>query len=136
MHAAVKRIATHSGISWRPEESLSFQEALSIYTQWAAFATNSENVLGVLQKNYKADFVVIETLADFEEDIDALLTAKIDQVYVDGKERLQFILPQDLQVQFTSSSKGCSCCSSSSISNKQETFSMILNSRIKSSSKL
>jgi predicted amidohydrolase YtcJ len=47
---------------YRPEESLTFSEALWIYTVGAAVASQSETYLGKLEDGYLADFVVIDPI--------------------------------------------------------------------------
>lgn len=112
MHAAIKRIASNTGTTWRPEECLTFQEALCIYTQEGAYATNSEQFLGTLQKGFKADFVVIDS-PDLDKNIDALLAAHVSEVWVEGKERLCLLNNKQLEVQFTQGeNRECKHCSS------------------------
>ena len=45
---------------FRPEECLSLNEALWIYTAGAAYAAKAEHILGAIRVGYAADFVVID----------------------------------------------------------------------------
>lgn len=67
---------------FRPEEALTFSEALWIYTVGAARAAGSETFLGSLEVGYAADFVVLD--AGILEDSRLLMTAQPDMVVVGG----------------------------------------------------
>lgn len=72
-----------------PEEALTFNEALSIYTRSGAFAAMEETRLGQLAPGYRADFVVLR--ADVTEDHKALLRQDlVDSVWIDGVASYQF----------------------------------------------
>jgi Amidohydrolase family len=67
---------------FRPEEALSFAEALWIYTVGAAYAAGCETFLGSLEVGYAADFVIVDAAV---LDNNALLaTMKPDTVVVGG----------------------------------------------------
>lgn len=91
-----------NGQTWRPEECLTFEEALQIYTQHAAYACYSENELGKIGEDelssaelynlllrllsevgYGADFVVVDR--DVAANPELLLEAKMVQVWVAGR---------------------------------------------------
>ncbi|MFX0210273.1 MAG: amidohydrolase [Candidatus Hodarchaeota archaeon] len=74
------------GKSWRPEECLTFEEALKIYTEGGAYAIKEEHSLGRLETGYKADFVVVDK--DVSNNPELLRETRIEQVWVDGKRRL------------------------------------------------
>ena len=44
---------------WRPREKLSRDEALSLFTEWAAWAAHQEDVIGKLKPGYAADFILL-----------------------------------------------------------------------------
>lgn len=67
---------------FRPEEVLSFSEALWIYTVGAAYAAGCETFLGSLQVGYAADFVILD--AAVLEDTQLLMTTKPKLVVVGG----------------------------------------------------
>ncbi len=69
--------------AWRPEECLTFDEALGIYTEGGAYAAQEENSLGRLEKGYKADFIVVDK--DVSSNPELLKESKIEQVWVGGK---------------------------------------------------
>jgi hypothetical protein len=68
---------------FRPEESLSFSEALWIYTVGAAYAAGCESFLGSLEVNFAADFVVLD--ASVLQDNFLLRTTKPKMVVVGGQ---------------------------------------------------
>jgi predicted amidohydrolase YtcJ len=67
LHAAVTRTdrAGDPLGGWRPQEKLSREASLSLFTEWAAYASHEEQFLGRLMPGYAADFVVLE--ADYFE---------------------------------------------------------------------
>ena len=79
---------------FKPEERLSFNEAIHMYTKAGAFTAGDEDNLGQLNKGFKADFVMID-LPIWESDnaspeaIDRtwnlLKQVKVTQVWIDGK---------------------------------------------------
>ncbi|MFX1514280.1 MAG: amidohydrolase [Promethearchaeota archaeon] len=85
LHTAIFR-HNPKGEAWRPEECLTFEEALKIYTEGGAYAIREEDSLGKLEKSYKADFIVVDK--DVSTHPESLNEAKIEQVWVDGKRRL------------------------------------------------
>ena len=62
LHAAVTRQDRNGEPlgGWLPGEKLSREEALSLFTEWAAYAIHEENRLGKLLPGYSADFVLVE----------------------------------------------------------------------------
>jgi Amidohydrolase family len=67
---------------FRPEEALSFAEALWVYTVGAAYAAGCETFLGSLEVGYAADFVIVD--AAVLDDHALLATMKPDTVVVGG----------------------------------------------------
>lgn len=61
LHAAVTRTdrAGDPLGGWRPQEKLSREASLSLFTEWAAYATHEEQFLGRLEPGYAADFVML-----------------------------------------------------------------------------
>lgn len=68
---------------FRPEEALTFSEALWIYTVGAAYATGCESFLGSLEVNFAADFVVLD--ASVLQDNSLLGTTMPKMVVVGGQ---------------------------------------------------
>jgi len=62
LHAAVTRTDREGEPlgGWRPEEKLSPAEALSLFTEWAAYAGHEEEFLGRLAPGFAADFVLVK----------------------------------------------------------------------------
>lgn len=67
---------------YRPEECLSFAEALYMYTVGAAYASCSESVLGRVQVGFKADLTVVD--ASIITNHRRLFNAQPSLVVVDG----------------------------------------------------
>lgn len=59
IYAAVTRMNRTGTMTFRPEQSLSVEQALSAYTQGSAFAEFAETWKGKLAPGYVADFVVL-----------------------------------------------------------------------------
>jgi predicted amidohydrolase YtcJ len=76
-----RRIDPHDEI-WRPAETLTFDESLKLFTENAAFASFTEDQLGVLSNGFIADFIVLDK--DVTENFENLLTASVVDVYVAG----------------------------------------------------
>jgi predicted amidohydrolase YtcJ len=71
-----------------PEERLSFEEALRMYTKNGAFACKEEHRLGELRKEFEADFVVLQY--DVTQDPQKLLASDlVKSVWVAGKKRFE-----------------------------------------------
>ncbi len=69
---------------WRPDEAVTREEALKMFTLWPAFASFQENTLGTIEPGKRADFTV------FSKDImtipeDEIRTAKPVMTVVDGE---------------------------------------------------
>jgi len=73
LHAAVTRTDREGEPlgGWRPEEKLSRADALSLFTEWAAYAGHEEEFLGRLAPGFAADFVLVKDdfFAQFEQAI-------------------------------------------------------------------
>ena len=61
LHAAVTRTDREGNPlgGWRADEKLTREQALSLFTEWAAYALFEENRLGKLFPGYKADFILL-----------------------------------------------------------------------------
>ncbi len=61
LHAAVTRTDRDGNPlgGWRPQEKLTRGQALSLFTEWAAYASLEENRLGKLLPGFSADFVLL-----------------------------------------------------------------------------
>jgi hypothetical protein len=62
IHDAIERRSRSSadGEQYRPEECLSFSEALWMYTVGSAYAAQCESDLGRLENGFAADFVILD----------------------------------------------------------------------------
>ena len=60
-YAAVARkdLNGFSGEGWHPEQAVSREQALKMFTQWAAYAAFEENVRGTLEPGKYADMTVL-----------------------------------------------------------------------------
>lgn len=72
-----------------PDERLSFNEALALYTKGGAFAAMQEQVLGRISPGFYADFVVLRK--DVTLDPGALVMPDlVESVWVNGKKTYQY----------------------------------------------
>ncbi|GJL92096.1 amidohydrolase [Hyphococcus sp.] len=84
-YAAVARksLDGYSNEDWRPEQAVTRQEALKMFTIWPAYASFQENELGTIEPGKRADFTVltndIMTIPEGE-----ILTTKAVMTVVDG----------------------------------------------------
>jgi predicted amidohydrolase YtcJ len=61
IHAAVTRaVYAKPGISWNPQEKLTVEEAVALFTRDGAYASFEENSKGMIRPGYLADFVVLD----------------------------------------------------------------------------
>lgn len=104
-----------------PDEKLTFDEALEIYTKNGAYAAMEETRLGQLAPGFLADFVVLQK--DVTQDHEALLNADlVKSVWVNGKKTYssdQQVQVKDPAFDFSQSSlpgkngphiRICRCC--------------------------
>jgi predicted amidohydrolase YtcJ len=70
---------------WRPEERLSFNEAIDLYTKGGSYAAKWEDHLGQLKEGYLADFIVVNN--DLQSNPENILETEIQEVWVDGVKR-------------------------------------------------
>ncbi|RLN32429.1 hypothetical protein BBJ28_00002280 [Nothophytophthora sp. Chile5] len=104
-----------------PEEQLTFNEALALYTKGGAFAAMEEHQLGQLAPGFRADFVVLRQ--DVTQDHKALVAPDlVESVWVDGKKTYQYDSvsaasepkPHDLSTSSLPGKNGprraCRCC--------------------------
>ena len=69
---------------WIPSEKMSVDEAVKLFTKYAAYASYTENENGTIEIGKWADFVVLEKDI-FEIDPDDIKTTKIDMTILSGK---------------------------------------------------
>lgn len=74
------------GFPWHEEESLSFDQALHLFTHAAAYTSMNENEVGILEQGFLADFIVLDR--DVHENPRLLMEAKVSQVWVDGNRKI------------------------------------------------
>lgn len=87
MHDAIFRHSAGSDPSdaYKPEQCLSFEQALNLYTVGAAYACGEETRLSKLAVGYAADLTIVDV--DVSKDPALLATAKVEQVWVAGLPR-------------------------------------------------
>jgi predicted amidohydrolase YtcJ len=90
------------------EERLSFAEALWTYTIGAAITSNTETVMGKLEKGFVADFIVVDPAVCREDGHSLLKVVKPSMVVVGGK-----VVYSTTQTSSSSSSSSFSSSSSS-----------------------
>ncbi len=86
LHAAINR-TDHQGRpdgGWYPEEALTRSEALSVFTEHAAFAAHQETFLGRLSAGYKADFILVDD-DFFEMPAADIWSLKVLETWVNGE---------------------------------------------------
>jgi predicted amidohydrolase YtcJ len=91
LHAAVTRRradGSPSAEGWYPAQKLTLAEALSAYTEGAAYAANAEHCIGKLAENYLADLIVLEQDI-FSVDPNDLLTMQASATMIGGDWVLQ-----------------------------------------------
>jgi predicted amidohydrolase YtcJ len=72
-----------------PEECLSFDQALALYTKGGAYAAMEENKLGQLAPGFHADFVVLRK--DVTQNHEALVAPDlVESVWVNGRNTYQY----------------------------------------------
>ncbi|NIA18643.1 MAG: amidohydrolase family protein [Simkaniaceae bacterium] len=69
---------------WQPQEKVSLDEALKMFTEWAAYGAMLEDVQGRIAPGYYADFTVVSHPFD-EKSPTSILTAEILFTIVNGK---------------------------------------------------
>ena len=84
MYSFVILMQNYISLFHRPDECLSVQQAVDLYTTAGAFTARREHDLGQLLPGYFADFVILEPGCDPVQDPKLFLTAKVQQVWVAG----------------------------------------------------
>lgn len=86
LHASVTRQDKQNQpeAGWFPKESMSIIQAFSTFTLNAAFAAHQEDIIGTLEKNKKADFILIDQDL-FQVKTTEIWKIKVLQTWVDGK---------------------------------------------------
>lgn len=69
---------------WIPSEKLSVDEAVKLFTKYAAYASYSEDENGTIENGKNADFVILEKDI-YEIDPDDIKTTKVDMTILGGK---------------------------------------------------
>lgn len=86
IHAAVTREGLdglpHGG--WLPEQKLSVQESVALYTSGSAYTAYEEDFKGQLSKGYLADFIVLSE-DPFNVDPKRIKDLVVEQAYVGGR---------------------------------------------------
>ena len=87
MHDAIFRRAHGAPLeaAYKPEQCLSFSEALALYTVGAAFADGAESTRGKIAAGMAADLVVLDI--DVSVDPSTLACAAVEQTWVAGRRR-------------------------------------------------
>lgn len=84
LYAAIFRKNPKNEI-WKPEEQLTFEEAINLYTKGSAYATKRESELGQLKSGFLADFIVLNH--NISVNLEQIPTTEIIEVWVDGIKR-------------------------------------------------
>ncbi|MDH5403090.1 MAG: amidohydrolase, partial [Candidatus Heimdallarchaeota archaeon] len=84
MYSAIYRLDP-DGIPWRPEECISFEEAIAMYTVGGSYAQKEESRLGLIKAGYLADFIVLDH--DVHLYPEQLPQTSVLQVWVNGIRR-------------------------------------------------
>lgn len=87
LHASVTRQDKQNQpeTGWFPDESMSIIEAFKTFTLNAALAAHQENIIGTLEKNKKADFILIDQDI-FQVKNTEIWKTKVLQTWVGGKQ--------------------------------------------------
>jgi len=84
MHAAIERIPRRMNQPLHPEQAISRQDAIRLYTKNNAFLTFEESQKGSIEKGKLADFIVIDRDL-LECPLDQITSTKVLETYVGGK---------------------------------------------------
>lgn len=89
LHAAVTRRDKQAlpADGWYPEQSVSIEEAIRAYTNWAAYAAFREQQTGIIKKGFWADLTIID-IDPFElatTSPEKILAGKVLMTVIDGK---------------------------------------------------
>lgn len=90
-----KDLKGYSNESWYPEEKVSPQDALKMFTTWAAYAAFEEDKLGTIEVGKAADFTILERDILTAEPQD-ILTSTVEMTIVKGEvayEKTEAITP-------------------------------------------
>lgn len=79
------RVCQDPATVYRPEERLTFAQALDLYTVGAAYACGEEKRLGRIAEGFECDLTVLDV--DVAAEPRLLATAKVEQVWVAGIPR-------------------------------------------------
>lgn len=79
-----KGLDGYSNAAWYPNEKITPQEALKMFTAWPAYAAFQEDKLGTIEVGKVADFTIFETDLMIAEPAD-ILNAQAVMTIVDGK---------------------------------------------------
>lgn len=82
IHSAVTR-RTRSGVRFHPEEAVTAEQAVEMYTRHAAFSGYDEGTLGVLRVGALADFVLL-TADPLTVDPDGIPDIRVSATYIAG----------------------------------------------------
>ena len=69
---------------WVPEQKISLEQALKVYTYSSAYASFDENNKGILKKGYLADFVILDQNL-FDIKAEAIRDVKVMKTFAGGK---------------------------------------------------
>ncbi len=85
IHAAVTRaVYSRPGISWMPQEKLSVDEAVALYTRDGAFGSFEESYKGQIKPEYLADYVVLNQ-DPWQIEPDAIKDIQVLMTIIDGE---------------------------------------------------
>ena len=87
LHASVTRQDQKNkpDTGWLPKESMSIKQAFKTFTVNAAYAAHQEKIIGTLERNKKADFILLDQDI-FKIDSSEIWKTKVLQTWVGGKK--------------------------------------------------
>ncbi|MCH8300855.1 MAG: amidohydrolase family protein, partial [Candidatus Marinimicrobia bacterium] len=98
IYSAVTR-QDHEGYpegGWQPEERMTMEEAVKMFSAWAAYASFEEDLKGTIEVGKLADFTILSKDI-FKEDPRVLLETKVLMTVIGGEIMYDILLkPDDL----------------------------------------
>lgn len=86
IHAAVTRRAPFTnGPVYHPEQALTVEEAVRLFTQYASIASDQHTYKGVIAPNWLADFTILDRDILHERHVDDIRDAKVNYTVVGGQ---------------------------------------------------
>ena len=84
MQCAITRSSLDKDNTYLIDQAFSVEEAIKSYTINGAYASFEENIKGLIQENYLADFVILDKDL-FNVDVNKIKDIKVLKTYLNGK---------------------------------------------------